>query len=165
MSRRYGRNQKRRAREELANVMAMADYRLKANAESLRMIQGVLQEKRDALAAVADSLGPAFVGLPLNELMLRIFDVAYAEDAPDSFASVPPGASNPVIMHVLKMSAHDDLVRDRVHVRVRLAGGDTAYALSEAAIRQMPADALARNLGRHIAEFLVSELVKRGVRR
>lgn len=165
MSRRYGRNQKRRAREELANVMALADYRIKAHAESLNMLQGALREKRDALAAVADALGPAFVGLPLNELMLRIFDVAYVEDAPDSFMAVPPGASDPVTMQVLKMSAHDDLVRDRVHVRVRLAGGDVAYALSDAAIRQMPADALARNVGRHIAEFLVSELVKRGVRR
>ena len=163
MSRRYGRNQKRRAREEIARLERERASWEEGYRRDVPFLERTLAEKRAALAAVADALGPAFVGLPLNELMLRIFDVADAERAPDSFMSIPPGGTEPVTMHVLKMRVQDR-VGDMVHVRVRLAGTDAAYALSETAIRQMPARALAKNLSEQLAAFLVRELESRGIR-
>lgn len=164
MSRRYGRNQKRRAREEIARLEQERARLNEAYRRDVPFLERALAEKRDALAAVADALGPAFVGLPLNELMLRIFDTADMEHAPDSFPIMPPGGDARLTMQVLNIQSSEDRVQDMVHVRVRLAGVQSAYALSNASIRRLPGRVLAKNIAEELAAHLVRELVQRGVR-
>lgn len=165
MSRRYGRNQKRRAREEIARLQGEAARWEEGYRRDVPMLERALAEKRDALAAVAEVLGPEFIGLPLNELMLGILDRYSMEDMPDSFRMQATGDPTMVMrMQVMEVRADDDRMQARTHIRVRLAGSSSTIAFSDTALRRVPAHVLAREMAQELAHHIVRHIKSRGGR-
>lgn len=165
MSRRYGRNQKRRAREEIARLQSEAARWEEGYRRDVPMLERALAEKRDALAVVTEVLGPDFIGLPLNELMLGIFDRYTMDDMPDSFRMQATGDPTMAMrMQVMEVGVDDNRMQACTHVRVRLAGSASAIAFSDAALRRTPAHFLAREIGQELACHIVRHIQSRGGR-
>ena len=165
MSRRYGRNQKRRAREEIAKAKAEAARWEEGYRRDVPMLEQMLAERREALETVAEVLGPEFIGLPLRELVLGIFDRYTMDDMPDSFQMQATGDPNMVMrMQVMEVSAEDDRMRACTHVRVRLAGSASAIAFSDTALRRTPERVIAREISIELARHLVRHIKNRGGR-
>ncbi|MCD9087396.1 hypothetical protein [Stenotrophomonas sp. SY1] len=157
MSRRYGRNQRRRAREQVAQLEAQAvvldqrTRRAEINAAQLRC----------QLDDVREALGPHFMGLPPQMLAGEIWRL-YELDR----ARLPGPSGDAVEVRAMTFDCIVDSTHQTnfLHFLVRLAGGKAAYAISSAALLNAPAEAVARQIGRQIATRLVRDLRSAGLR-
>lgn len=167
MSRRFGRNQRRRAREEIARLEAERqekDDLVASLAKSTQMHSAradALAANRDRLAAqlahlkgtVEEVLGPGFVGL---EAGLRLVT------NPGEFESM----SECMHFHVeqgvgFRVSAEVDQCRRAMHVMLRCGRTERmSYVLSETAIAKLSRERLAEMLQRQVGPLLVREVVK-----
>ncbi|WP_343577965.1 hypothetical protein [Pseudomonas sp.] len=169
MSKRFGRNQKRKMRsriEALDTAIAM-DRGLLAHQTRL------LNEKDDALQMVARVLGDYFIGLPVHtqqvdQLMERMRLPKRIPIRELMFQS------NERIEHVVERAVHVldcfapehmvDELRNMQHIRIRSVHGDAAYAISEMAMRNAPPEYMAQMIGREVAEYVVRKIMPRRAR-
>lgn len=164
MSRRYGRNQKRRARERMAALEADVTRMDSARGMSEALARDAFAQRdrsQDELRRVMQALGPNFIGLSPVE---AAFSAVPARE--DQFRMLAPDDSI-ATMHMLKINTVDwgNSVACMMHVRARLAGGESAYALSARAIADTPAEVLAHHLSRELALYLLEALRRNGARR
>lgn len=156
MSRRYGRNQKRRAREHIAKLTRHLD------GCSRDMI--LLRQQRDGarrqLDNVRQALGPNFIGLPPEVLVRRVLEIGENY----SFRYGAPGGDVTMQSLVVSSFNHSERHVHQLHFRVELAGQRVGYAISTPALLHAPADWLARDIGHEIARVLVHDLRKAGAR-
>jgi hypothetical protein len=158
MSRRYGRNQKRRARAEIAKLEQVA-AELQAGME---MDRGLLQfqareinRQQSQLNDVARIMGTNFIGL--QPALWKFSD----KHQPDYFrCRVNDGD---VQMHVMRthIASAPDRPDYMMHFRVELAGEPVGYAISECALRDGPEDYVVRCIAEEMARLLMSELRKK----
>ncbi len=158
MSRRYGRNQKRRARLEIERLERQVSGWGEAYSRDVPMLRNENTRLRRLFADVRDALGPNFVGLAPEEVVRRTWELA----APDDFRKNVGGGI--VTMRTMAYESFDrsDAPQHQLHFRVQLAGHRVGYALSEPALRHTPARFLAMNIAHELAELLVASLRKAG---
>jgi len=153
MARRFGRNQRRRAREALASEQAAhssTSHQLAAQKQQVAALRLQLDD-------VAEILGTDFLGLSAR---LHAFEI------PDRWSSLQIGdeGGNVHTMHVLDVDSSEGWMRSAIHLRAQLAGGEVRYCLSTTALHRAPAEVLAKGIAREMAPLLVSELRRRGFR-
>ncbi len=158
MSRRYGRNQKRRARAEIAKL----EQRTTELQTGMEMDRALLQSQGAKLSAqdarlkfVAKVLGTDFIGL--EPALWKFKD----KHRPDYFrAHVNDGD---VMRHTMRtqITSACDRPDYMVHFRVELAGEPVGYAISECALRDGPEDYIVRRISDEMAQLLVGELRKK----
>ncbi|WP_304350522.1 hypothetical protein [Comamonas testosteroni] len=153
MARRYGRNQRRRAREALASEQAAHA----STATYLKSERECTWELRSQLEEVAEILGTNFIGL---QAKLRTIPI---QDDQDSFlCGLSDG--NMQTMQILRVDSSEDWHRNATHLHAKLSGVKVVYALSETAISRTPAKSLAHRIAKEIAGALLYELHRRGIR-
>lgn len=151
MGKRYGRNQKRRHREELAQAQAeAAGDRRQANV-ALWEAEMLRRQLNDA----AKVLGTDFAG----------FEPKLVNVAADTGLRDPwrlPVRNGSVLMRSLMVDidmTHAKDHTDMVHVvQVTLAGERVAYSISEPALRNMPPEILVQRIATEIARLLVPQV-------
>lgn len=154
MGKRFGRNQRRRARElerefvELAATNAMNYGLAKFQGERIRELKCVIDRFQHAL-------GPNFIGLPLNELLVQVGRIDYA----GSFR-VPGRSGRAIQCAAMQTETRKDEVMDQVHFMVRLAGESVAYALSLRALHDTPPKYMAQRLAEQMAPVLLDAIRK-----
>lgn len=150
MSRRYGRQQKRKAREQIAQLEQEAKRWRDAYELNVPMLEKQLRQKRAALETVAEVLGANFVGLPAEQLAQRVErNFRLLTDA------------GPERMHLVEIAMHtadNAHPQKQLHCLVTLANGQTGYALSEAALLQLSEDQLVSRVAPQIARHLVRQV-------
>lgn len=154
MSRRYGRNQKRRARAAIerlqATEQALRDEMATArhSAERWREKALSLQGKVELTAKI---LGTNFVGV--EEKLLEIGDA----DLRERFRH--PVGDSIVYMHTMRVDVRDSTRPDHLmHALVSLGGECVAYSISEPTIRWLEPQDLCQLIGPQIARMLVPRL-------
>jgi hypothetical protein len=162
MSRRYGRNQKRAARQRIEALEREAANWKEGYHRDTTMLSLTLGRVRNELSNVRAALGPAFVGFAPEEIASH-FRQATLEDEYSWNEAVADGH---VRMQSLSYSCHErsDKPRHQLHFRVSLAGADVGYAISDPALQRAPADYVARAIAHELASMLVRDLRKAGAR-
>lgn len=157
MSRRYGRNQRRRARAHVAELEAQA-AELQHQASSAR---SEANSYRWQLADVREALGPHFIGLPPQMLGPEIWRL-YELDR----VRLPGPADDAIEVRAMTYETVVDSTKPThyMHFLVHLAGGEVAYAISSAALLNAPAEVVARQIGHQLATRLVRDLRRAGLR-
>lgn len=152
MGKRYGRNQKRRARERIAQLQLACTR----DAGLLKYMADKARDLEGQIANLADALGVNYVGLPAREIAMKVSDLKFG----DSFRYLAPNnaVASAHLMHV--DAEHDE--RLSVHFRVRLGPGYVAYAVSSQALMSSPARFLARRMADEMAPTLLGEIRKLG---
>lgn len=155
MSRRFGRNQKRAARERIANL----DEALSMTSALLARVVDQRNRLRGELNDVIEALGPDFIGLSAREAVMRA--------APEDEEWQVPVGDGQMTVYAMQVRCYDHSLaaKHQLHFRVRLAGQETGYAMSAAAVWHTPAAFLARRMADRIATELVKELRARGAPR
>lgn len=174
MSRRYGRNQKRRAREELQAVESQV-----AAAESqVAKLHAAREMDAGLMAHIGRKLDRAekFVGRVLD-VVNRFSTLDDASDHPGGAVGAP-SFRMPVeqrmslssmsdrqqdriraeIMHVINCKSFFDYIAPEMHLRVELAGGEVGYAISDTALKRMGEDELYDTIIVPMARQLVREI-------
>ena len=167
MSRRFGRNQRRRAREALA---AAQQEVAQANARAENAFHSAAQDRRDARAAlryIADALGPHFAGLPAQEtdrtydderdrMQMPMHDAIALAFSPDATAETL--AYTTMLMDLLTVDSVADDLRQRVHFYLRKNGEKkVAYALSATTLAGQPRARIVQMLTQALATVVAEE--------
>lgn len=158
MTRRYGRNQKRRARAQAAEMEKM----IISLRDGMVMDRALLEQQRrridkqdEQLKLVAKVLGTNFIGL--EPALWEFKD----KNLPDWLRRPVQGGD--VMMHVMK--AYITEAKDRpdymMHFRVKLMDEVVGYAISECALRDGPDEYIVHRIGEEMATLLVAELRKK----
>lgn len=154
MGKRFGRNQRRRAREvqqQLVDLRAAHGM-----TEGLCRYQGdKIRDLQYAIERFARALGPNFVGLPLRELELRASGIG----SRGSFLAAVPGG-NAVTCSLMQIDASENEIRDQVHFKVRLADATVCYAASLLALQNAHPKDMAQMMAEQMAPFLLTEIRK-----
>lgn len=173
MSRRFGRNQRRRAREALAQVTHSLDM----ERQGRLMAEAMARESIARARTLKDLLG---------DFASRVGRYAIAEGVPAKFASEwldrQPNFRLPVmpefdagamftnasmydtmsicdeVMRVLDVRVVRDHMKRDMHVRLYFDEHRVGYAISDHAVRHMPRDALIDRISREMATMLVNAL-------
>lgn len=158
MSRRYGRNQKRRARAEIAQLEQKATELQAAmvlDRALLRHQTQKINELQSRLEDVARIMGTNFIGL---EPALWKFQEKHQINR---FRCPVDGGD--VVMHTMMAGITKDQFRPdyMVHFRVDLAGESVGYTISEVALRHGPEEYIARRISEEMAQMLVRDLRKK----
>lgn len=161
MSKRFGRNQKRRMRAEIQQLQyekSVSDRISEANHSMIRQQAAVIIQ-------VGDILGFHFAGLPAKEMPAEFSgDVIKfpAMRRTTSFSSLSEQASDLQSMldvfELIKPEISIDKLNRKVHVYLRNKRGDVAYGLTEEAMRGIPKRHLAEQTAKMTADYLVERL-------
>lgn len=163
MGRRFGRNQKRRMRAEIA-----------ARVEEIELLRMALEMDRGLLRYQTEKLQEADAyAMEVMRLVGRNsiaagrpgrISLKYSSD--DRFQVEAPWGVDRIRIETMRMLETDavlDRVRGMLHVNARLADGKVRYAVSESALMDADRDWLVNSISRELAKALVTEL--RGTRR
>ena len=153
MAQRFGRNQRRRARAAIAG----AQQALAVTTHELTIEREQSANLRSTLENIAGILGTDFIGLEPRLANIPPLDQL------DSFRTFGP-TGNPLTMRVISATSTRDWYRDALHLKVRLAGQQVGYSLSDVALNEVPAWILAREISHRMAQYLVREIRSHGIR-
>lgn len=173
MSKRFGRNQKRRMREALAAAQATADrleYARELDQALLRNQSSTISQLRDFIGDVGQMVGRASVIAGEPPFLTNGFDGMQFAPVDRSQGYVPEAGDSPPtleefqyeILRLLSIEAIRDKFSKTIHFRVGLSDKEAAYGISESALAMMPTEALknrmAHEIAGQIAEFLVKQI-------
>lgn len=161
MSRRFGRNQRRAARQALADSQHQLDVTRTSLSDAGARLQKIQREMNDArrIAGEMSILFPASVmGIPgpkRDHIQVRTFNPLDRLDPMDRHNRIAArGQSLPVMLSRIDTSA----LRDAVHVRVRFGDRVVGYAISHDAIESTPKDILTDRLATELAHGMADQL-------
>lgn len=181
MSRRFGRNQKRRLREELAAMQSAAGMQAsmaRGNAERANRAEesctGALVREaqiRQMLEATGAMVGRQALaaGIPTNfnadwlkhgKKNFRLPVPVFAAEAPSYGVRCTEEAVmvHDEIMRLLEVEAVRSQVSRAMHVRVTFDDIPIGYALSDSALRSLPETMLADRIARELRPLLVNAI-------
>lgn len=164
MSKRFGRQQKRKMRAEIARLQASMENQ----SQSIELLRRSGRSMRDALEVTAAVLGEHFVGLPAQEQCVSRLDQPYK--MPDRSYGLPATldmSSNIDLseavsfsvrrLDVMRADAITDL-QGAVHVRLTTPAGDYGYAVDPMVIHRMPKWALIQHFSGEFARLLADKV-------
>lgn len=170
MSRRFGRNQKRKMRAELAHVLEREEklnkayWREQALMSDLSKSNDVLRETINLTEKV---LGQYFATLPPKtidvneefEMPRKHWDMTIPPRALSDYLdmSEPLKAKFDIIRAaVMRGEAWIDALLGQMHVRFVSPAGDVAYVFTPNVFRNMPPEYAARALAKNMANYLIN---------
>lgn len=171
MSRRFGRNQRRRALEEQARLIAD----LNKASDALALTTGLAIKRGHRVSQLEAEIQRAKAMLPSGSALFGPAAIAdsgerrdriYLGSAPPFDLSVSSGEAEPP--HRMEVVPLDmlltDVVRDSVsrhlHARVQFAGEELVYGITRQALDDMPVDQLRERLSKELARQFSGALIK-----
>ncbi len=164
MSRRFGRNQRRRAREALAVEVQRTEQTAKLAEQRLQMYrhsQDELGDFRDFFMEVARRVGRESILVPggegeaeLDSPLVRQFMAIPRMDAlytPVSWSEPAVSAIKAEIMNRLEVQAVREAFSNQIVVRCYLNGHEAGIALSHSFLRKSTEDEIARRVSQDLA--------------
>lgn len=152
MSKRFGRNQRRKLREQLASVEYKSDL-LETKAS---MQERSLQKAADEVAFLRQQLDNAKIVIGRNHPAFPAETLALGFlPAPRDRFSAPTGPRDIATMATMSITANRDVVFNEVHFRLIHGDVVSAYAVSEHAMRKVPEHILCEAITRELVGFTI----------
>lgn len=159
MSRRFGRNQKRKMREQVANAILMLEETRASRKRMKELLDEVSQELDDA-KRIAGEMSVLFKPKPVRMNSVREYVEVVAHTHMLSMDSIETiQAIKSMRLPVLLSSIEQDMLKEMVHVRVHYDGGALGYAVTQQTMRSVPKDILLRRVGSEIAHQLIETVM------
>lgn len=166
MSKRFGRNQKRRMRQQIERL----EKDLHNHKCWLYQERQLAARNREIVAETALVLGHQFMTLDPDVVVVRELDqLAYgwrAHFTPemrvcDTAESAPSYETMmEVLLPVLYGSVFADELGKHIHIRFTYAGQNVGYAIGLGSLRMLPHDVAVRRISQEMGRFLYKELGK-----
>lgn len=167
MSKRFGRNQKRKARQAIDQANAW----IANKDETIKLLLRTNDIQSKAIDDTVRVLGRRFFTLPPDEMDLdyrldRVRLPVMRELGPymtarnsDNIAKLSMALHE---VEIMRPETVRDELRRAVHFNVRYAGGRWGYAISDQAIRECPEDMLTQMISQELANYIARDLKNPG---
>lgn len=163
MSRRFGRNQRRRMREQLAAQEAEGQRWQDAYHREVGLLHHVREKKRDleeTLQAIYALVGPWSIVAPPHPVELQPGMTSIRLPVPDQPAAASMKAVQPFeILHAVEVAASREEFRRLMHLQLSCRGEKVRYSISEEALYR-PSEAIRAFVTRQLAPQLVEALLE-----
>lgn len=169
MSKRFGRNQKRRMRQQIEQL----EKDLHNHKCWMYQERQLNARNREIVAETAQVLGHYFMTLDPMEQEVRDLDALIhgwrvhfpgrldCADAATGYEQQQQRARfMEVVLPVLYGSVFADKLGQHIHIRFTYAGHDVGYAIRLESLRMLPHDVAVRRISQEMARFLYKELGK-----
>lgn len=169
MSKRFGRNQRRRAREALEWEKSRASYLQNELYASAQRLERLRQERSDLIATIQLTekvLGEFFVTLPVKDFpACNVYEERLAIPSPGAPMPDGPRRTQASLMDKLTIiraalmrgKTEFDALRCQMHIRFVAPDGQVAYAVSPKSFRGVPPEYAIRTITEEMANFLVND--------
>lgn len=161
MSRRFGRNQKRKMREQIANAMQTLEEARASRKRMKEMFDDMAQELDDA-KRIAGPMSILFE--PTTTALqgaVRDYVEVGAQAQPLSLDFMEAARTFRSMRLPLLLSKVDqDRLQEMVHVRVRYEDKTVGYGITQEVMQCVPRDILLRRVGVEVAHQLIQEIMK-----
>lgn len=157
MSKRFGRNQRRRAREELAAAIADSNWhqsRASHLQNELWQVNLANTRMRNELAAAKLVIGRHHPTFPAEDLDLGIFP------EPEDTLRIPIGVGDITEAHAMRVTVNGDHARNECHFRLYYGGQQAGYVVSKLAMLNVDADFLCQRITRELVGYVIDEYRK-----
>lgn len=157
MSKRYGRNQKRKAAARIAELERKLKYSEQAGHRNRRIVE----ETAAVLGRHFITLEPDCVVVQNMDQVARGWRTVFMSDTPNYFYSSGGFDEAAFVERALPVIYCSDVARElqkEVHIRFKYNGRDFAYGISEKALQMMPQMVAERRIANEMASFLVNEI-------
>lgn len=157
MSKRFGRNQRRKMREQLADEQA-ANISIRTQ---LAMQRGALDAGIQKMHMMEEQLANAKIVIGRNHPSFPAERLALGfMPAPRDRFNVGTGPRDITTMAAMTITANRDVVFNEVHFRLVHGDSVCAYAVSEHAMRTTPEEILCRAITQELVAFTINEYRK-----
>ena len=170
MSKRFGRNQKRKLIADRDGLAAQ----LKHEAERVSLLQYSMRRNADTVNLVAEILGPNFCGLPAQTIPVGHIPESYRVPArrraptmmDAMYSPEKPEAIEQYLLEVFpcQSEAEQQYVRDMVHFYFKTPSCHVVYALEGRVWREQRGPEFRRRLIEEIATSMADHILHNGVR-
>lgn len=176
MSKRFGRNQRRRAREAIEAAQSEVQLLRRGidlNVALINEQRRKLDEARNFTKDIARIVGreaviagvPTMLDMPLPRDValrsgIRVTPPRHMEDLAMSLDVMDVQPIRHEILRLLDVRMVRDILSQQMHFRVELADQTTGYTISEMALERMTAQEIAQRIAPEIAQHLSAELKK-----
>lgn len=160
MSKRFGRNQRRRMRAEVENLKQA----MQMDRALLRRQRSTIERQAEVITRVSDILGEHFAGLEPKDMQVNeIRDIPMpvrrgAEIFAFTNGPIEGLAEQLVMLESIAPEIGVDPLQQRMHVYLRTRRGDVAYGITEEAMMSMPRQHLVKHIAVMTASYLVEKL-------
>ena len=157
MSKRFGRNQKRRMRQEIA------DARLRVQVtrglvihrdEKIRELKGVIDDAME----VAGRMSVIFPAEEMTQRGSPVDTIQLAESDGPFFSGWQAAVTKAYRLRVLLASISKDALDGTVHARVRFGDQSWGYAISDQALASVPEELLSRLVAEELSVMIARDL-------
>lgn len=153
MSKRFGRNQRRRAREELAAATADANWhqsRASHLQNELWQVNLANSRMRSELEAAKLVIGRHHPTFPAEDLDLGIFP------HPEDTLSIPTGTGDIALAHRMAFTVNGDSARNECHFKLYYGGYAAGYVISRHAMLNVDADYLCQRITKEMVGHIIA---------
>ncbi|WP_214241185.1 hypothetical protein [Raoultella ornithinolytica] len=153
MSKRFGRNQRRRAREELAAATADLNWhqsRASHLQNELWQVNLANTRMRNELAAAKEVIGRHHPSFPAEDLDLGFFP------EPEYTLRIPVGIGDIAEAHAMIVTVNGNHARNECHFRLYYADQYAGYVISHAAMQSVDADFLCHRITGELVSHVIT---------
>ncbi len=166
MTKRFGRNQKRKMKAEIDSLNKTVEHKDKSIKNQKEYYRGLER----AVEETTDILGAYFAGLPPKDMAvadknfldygLRVVskEINLAEYTHNNFIAEKTQTLTRTLDVLRLMPSRIDEVRDMVHFKAVYGREPIGYAIDRETIKRMPKHISVDNISRSLADFLVKEI-------
>lgn len=157
MSKRFGRKQRRRAREELAVAIADSNWhqsRASHLQNELWQVNLANTRMRNDLAAAKEVIGRHHPAFPAEDLDLGFFP------EPEDTLSIPTAPGDIASAHLMKITVNGDSVRNECHFRLYYGAQYAGYVVSRNAMQNVDQDHLCQRITQEMVAYVIAEYRK-----
>jgi hypothetical protein len=160
MSKRFGRNQKRRMRDEqarLSEALEMSRGLARHLSDQKRAVESELTEAKDFALQFSAALPPQTMQLEGPARDVEVYEAQRFDFASVGDTSRMDTTIRRLPLRMLFAEVENDSFRRALHCKVKFGDGRWGYGITEAALVQMPRGRLVRLISEQIAEQIVRD--------
>lgn len=159
MSRRFGRNQKRKMREQIANALQTLEDTRSSRKRMKELFDEVSQELDDA-KRIAGSMSIMFKPTSIKMRgSVREYVEVISQNHPLSLDSMETmQAIRSMRLPLLLSTIDQDRLKEMVHVRVHYENNAVGYGITQEVMHCVPKDILLQRVGLEVAQQLLQQI-------
>jgi hypothetical protein len=165
MSKRFGRNQRKQMKDQIAKL----ESGLSAAERIIKRTEAFGRRDRNIVEETAQVLGRHFITLSPYQEEVRALDqlaagwrVAMASQIPTAYYSNDTSPSHQevceIVLPILRGSVEADKLRQRVHIQFTYSGRNVGYGIDLESLALLPPRVRAERIGREMALHLLKDL-------
>lgn len=156
MSKRFGRNQKQKMRQQIEQAKKLASV----SARYYKEVSMLAETNRQIVSDTAKVLGKHFITMDPQDIAIRKLDALMPFWRTDIMSEASPAVFLSIALPVLRGTVVAEKLQQMTHIRFTYGNHQVGYSITEQALMAMPEDEAVRCIAHNMAQYLYNAIKK-----